>query len=166
MIDWTKPIEAVHEDGRVVSASFTGGVASDGSVWVYGDFHDGSGHWFSQKGWAKHTPYRIRNVQQPETAYQHELVERMVAFIREMSVKGSGFSPETNIYMVASQFDEARAIVAELPKPIDPALTEARKLAADFLLHGHGSEGVLDGALDHTPLVQTLVKAFKAGEAK
>lgn len=170
MVDWTKPIEAVHKDGRVTAAYRMGGgyVLIEDVQWMH--YNDGN---------VPCTPWTLRNVQtaipadpsDPEdfdtseeaaalalkqreerrSAYPPELVERMVTLVRKCALVG-------NL--------EAKGIVTDLPIQIDPALTEARKLAADFLLHGHGSEGVLDGALDHTPLVQTLVKAFRAGEAK
>jgi hypothetical protein len=156
MVDWTKPIEAVHEDGRVVSASFQGGVASDGYLWVYGDFHDGLGHWFSQKGRASHTPYHIRNVETAKPAISDDLVERMVALVRQLqSNYCMSVPPEV--------FSEAAAIVAELPQPTDPAIAEARRLCREFMMGAHGTEGLEDGDLDHTPLMQTMIKAVRWG---
>lgn len=55
---------------------------------------------------------------------------RMEAVIRRIAEWGKGSAPNCPLHVTARDFDEARAIVSELPlpKPVDPDLLEARRI--------------------------------------
>lgn len=109
-----------------------------------------------------------------ESAISNELINRMEAFVRDMAVKGFGCDPQTTIYMTAGQFDEARAIVAELPQPVDPDLLEARAAAGDALAgYTNGYQTYASGVInavrtgndDDHPTVVAALAAIKRGRA-
>lgn len=155
-VDWNRPIEAVHEDGRVFEArsiygpfgplerqahcvligTFTGDVFDDGSV-------RGNSFW------------RIRNVAEvprnPE-APSHDIAKRMEALVRRMACEN---------YDIA-EFAEARAIVALL-EPVDADLVEARRIAAN--IPGVDQESILAGDCDMDSLVRTARAAIRRGRA-
>lgn len=68
-----------------------------------------------------------------------EVVERCVALVRRV---GSLSTPRCTISEIE---DEARAIVALLPEPLDPDLAEAERLLDEFW--GSPNKGSLDLAL-------------------
>lgn len=147
MVDWTKPIEAVHEDGDVRSATSRG---------AYHVVIGGVDYYTAGDGEVTSTPWRIRNVKAAKPAISDELVERMVTLVQQLqSNYCMSVPPEV--------FSEAAAIVAELPQPTDPAIAEARRLCREFMMGAHGTEGLEDGDLDHTPLMQTMIKAVRWG---
>ena len=133
-IDWSGELEAVHEDGRVVAValggakynpdaqgdhytmpSLNGGIAGiwrpDGSTWCDTD-----------PGW------RIRNVPRPtpQADTKPDLTARMVALVREVDEHGP------HAFITKYMAEEARAIVALLPEPVDP-LEEAKTVLDVFL---------------------------------
>jgi hypothetical protein len=162
MIRWDEPIEAVHEDGRVVAVvaaapdidgdrqtapTLEGGYdlfCPDGSSWSGG-------------------PWRIRNVAQaPETGSTApipsevgpEVTERMIALVRSMAREEAGWV----------NFDEARAIVALLPEPVDADLLEVRRIVADALPEKLRA-GILAGDEDHTVSITAPLACLKRGRA-
>lgn len=103
---------------------------ADGKRW-YSDGTDGLGLSARWIGWGnKPITIRVRashpyygNVQPAaaKPAISDELVERMVALVRDLAGKdGACFVGEVK--------DEARAIVAELPEPVDPHLAIAKRI--------------------------------------
>jgi len=137
-VDWNKPLEAVHESGRVVSmrrAINDDGPDSAGEYEVYPDhgieqvfFRADGTHVDEDHGGC---PWRIRNrspdkfaenAENSQPLISLELQARMVALVRRCadSAMASG-----DLYTMR----EATAIVAELPQPVDPDLLEAREVA-------------------------------------
>lgn len=127
-IDWSAPIEAVHEDGRVVPVS-TVRVAGK-SVQITPRLEGGS-WWFGIDGThgVKAVPWRIRNVTTKPVRTAAEMLERMEALTRKYAASQSP----------SALAEEARAIVAEMTPPVDPDLIEARKIMRGQLMMTNGS---------------------------
>lgn len=77
---------------------------------------NGGEHILEPNGHLPYSGWRIRNIQPvaAKPAISDELVDRMVALVREMASEG---------------YDRASDIVAKLPQPVDPDLLEAREIA-------------------------------------
>lgn len=121
-VDWSRPIEAAHEDGRVVAV--TASYAGPG----YFDIHGHDEIFIAKSDGGTRTRWRIHNVAQSydDTVQlptpSPELTARMVALVRELANSRYGIALA----------DKARAIAAEL-EPVDgdrampePPLTEQR----------------------------------------
>lgn len=156
-VDWSAPIEAVHEDGRVVPAHIK-----------VREVHWGRSPetWSSivVNGQTAHLGWRIRNAAQAlKTAptapsggvVGPEVVERMIALVRELAKVTT---------IKAPWIIEARAIVALLPEPIDGDLVEARECAAQAQLLAVG-ELTRAGKMDDQPIVIAALAAIKRGRA-
>ena len=161
-----RPMEAYHEDGRVVPARY-GCSASGGTVeiWFNGGYHNAlmpSG--YIGDGW------RIRNVAEPAQAYIRipmtgDLAKRMEALVRDMAAMPcKNKYPDVVIGRAARiAFNEARAIVALLPEPVDADLVEARSIIADAFRDYSGDEGddsarmVEEGKMDDAGSVKRIV---------
>jgi len=123
-IDWSRPIEAVHRDGRVKSMTLNGArdFDSDG-VYFTDDIPDpctcNSGWYANGQNRVPKSPWVIHNVVEHPTPTQYapELVERMVALAKSV-VNGSN---------PALFYEQARSIVSDLPQEVDPDLIEARE---------------------------------------
>ena len=118
-IDWSAPLEAYHPDGRVVEVKLEEGVTGpdhDGEWEIHG-FEIGE-HFFDPDGTG--VVWRIRN-RKPAPQYPPELVERMVALAKRILAE-EPFAPCV---------DEARAILADLPQPVDADLELAREIAKE-----------------------------------
>lgn len=169
-VDWTKPIEAVHEDGRVVSAHVEDkpiddmdsvGVRRADKVYMHVK-QDGTYYSVGYgDGW------RIRNVQ-PAVAKPAEidaaLVERMVAALRLAADMGSMSHADD----IDAAGEAARAIVAELPEPVDADLLEARKLACENSRWERNCDqwrATEEGRQDHIPMVRAALAGIKRGRA-
>lgn len=168
-VDWSKPIEAAHEDGRVVPVTFAGDDKADrlpisirppvpsreGGVAQYFN-RDGSRT--GNCGW------RIRNVQPAATkpAISDELVERAFTLIKEMAA--------TPDHLKGSWTREAAAIVAELPQRVDPDVLAVRKImhaqqrAMTPPDSGWGNMSYEKGSYDHTEQFQAALAAYRALE--
>lgn len=91
-----------------------------------------------------------------------ELVERMVALVRHMA---------RDVVARDIHFNEARTIVAELPKPVDPDLIEAREVVCGYHhdkhpespWHINQAARVRSGALDSLRDVQAAYHGIKRG---
>lgn len=126
MIDWSKPLEAVHEDGRVFTVGYDQEFLPNEHWTDFEGAEELPGMW--QNDGEPYTPaykgiWRIRNVQPaavPE--YSLELVERMVNHFRKI---GKDWHPNS----IMAENDRI-GIVALLPVPIDPDLIEAREIVA------------------------------------
>jgi len=149
-LDWSKPIEAVHEDGRVVPVALRkwhrGGQMhdspdDDGDYYTTGNFEwsavwnaDGR-HWMGEGRW------RIRNVAQaPETPHPAPspsevgpevvavLVEALAAMLYEAT------NGDADCVISSDTLDEARGALARgralLPEPVD-----ADEAEVQFILH-------------------------------
>lgn len=171
-INWSAPIEAVHEDGRVVSVLVRNDRRDDfvlvnlpGEFLTYFDRITGLAR-YPECGWT------IRNAAQvPETAptapsggeVGPEVVERMIALVRAVSGHGG----------TMVNLSEARAIVALLPEPVDADLLEARERAIALLSKTAVSNGIPDqhpaiirireGRGDHNSFVVDILAAIKRG---
>jgi len=128
-VDWSRPIEAVHEDGRVVPTQVTEGPDRDGDFWVKDPTgkYPKSGVLCCRPDGGDADGWRIRNVQ-PTTPERDPLRDRMEALVRRVA---KGF------YLHAVNEDgigttdavvQAQGIVRDLPKPVDPDLIEAREV--------------------------------------
>ncbi len=86
-----------------------------------------------------------------------ELVARMEALVRGLAVG-------PNYAGISGYRTEARAIVALLPKQIDPDVVEVRHLAEDFGWYSCNALPMLrDGSYDDRQLNRDLLKAIKRG---
>jgi hypothetical protein len=119
-INWDLPIEAVHEDGRVMGVTFEG-LSAAGNQLISPPL-DGVRNVFDEDGAQTYgTGWRIRNVQPatpPSERPSDEVVERMVAVIKLMAITSDGRG---------SEYAEARHIAALLPQPVDQDLIAARE---------------------------------------
>lgn len=161
-IDWSKPIEAVHTDGRVVSVETWGGVDSCGDCVTKPKIDGVEGIWCSDgTPWGvdytgreamKH--WRLRNVAPATpTPTRTALEQRMEDLVRHSAVNASGYTQ-----------DEARAILAEL-EPVDGDLLEARKIAVSETVDTEWQEQMLAGKSDNNPRVVIALAAIKRGRA-
>lgn len=188
-VDWSAPIEAVHEDGRVSRGVMFEGYAKShpeaAMCWMPTEFRTYFGRdgepIYPECGW------RIRNVLQPAADAKGidstdtlptapsggevgpEVVERMIALVRRLSAsldKGSTVFPSLSSM---EHYAEARAIVALLPEPVDADLVEARRIAVEQLTAPGQSEVFLgliaDGTNDHYSEVRIALAAIKRGRA-
>ncbi len=129
-VDWGRPIEAVHEDGRVV-AVHSCEPDKDGDRKVI-PVLDGYYDLFLPDGrsWSD-GPWRIRNVAEVNgnsRAPSDNLAKRMEALVRRIADE-EHFSDSAEARAVTR---EARAIVALLPEPVDADEAEIDRLMADF----------------------------------
>lgn len=86
-----------------------------------------------------------------------ELVERCVALVRDIAAGG---------LTTAAIGTEARAIVAELPAPVDPDLVEARRVAerqSSARGYLYDPEGFWQGHRDDGDDVQIALAAIRRG---
>lgn len=171
-INWSAPIEAVHEDGRVVGAvvednavppdDMTWGVRRNDRRYMHVE-NDGTPYSRMNdfKGW------RIRNVAKAaETGptapsggeVGPEVVERMIAFLRRLD----GWDGS---YALASDMTEARAIVALLPKPVDADLVAARRAVSEMKLFQHVAHQILAGAWDELGIIGATRDAIRSTRA-
>lgn len=118
-VNWSRPIEAVHVDGRVMPVQRFIGLNGTNVMPTL------DGGWFSFCEDGRHSflecPWRIRNVAQPAPT-PDDLTKRMEELVRKVSQY-----PRTTSN-VDDWAEEARAIVALLPSPVDTDETEAQKL--------------------------------------
>jgi len=136
-VDWSKPIEAVHEDGQVVPVTAKGGAYSGGA---YQDIEQELGEHrnFSFKIDGTHPTkcgWRIRNVQpatqapDAQTLTAQERLERMEAFVRKAAAH---VGPMAQYSAVRDHLgDEARALVAAMEPVVDGDWAEAKRLTAE-----------------------------------
>lgn len=86
-----------------------------------------------------------------------EVVERMVRLVRDVAVNGD-----------YEQREKARALIAILPKPVDPDLLEARRLVATSRDPGLSADmraNILKGEEDDSPIwgMPVVLAAIKRG---
>jgi hypothetical protein len=158
-IDWSRPIEAVHENGRVERIEPTT-LPSQNNMHYAGRV--GAGKFaFAKDGYPLSAlcPWRIRNVAEPHYASVHSsgvpdvLVERMAAVVRWYASGGPG-----RTFDGLSPYAEAKAIVALLPGPVDPDEAEAERIIRDLILCN-------DDDITHRRVKRLLVDAVRAGRA-
>lgn len=127
-VDWSRPIEAVHEDGRVRPADKCLRVGYEHSAsWFDGDRHCSWEFYSDGLPWPGMNDWRIRNVATPAPKYPDALVERMVAAIRRwVACEGDAGNGHANT--VAAEF---RAIVAELPAEVNADEALAARIVDD-----------------------------------
>ena len=157
MIDWNKPIEAVHEDGRVVSVT----LMRHGQGPWYDVTPSLGAHWSFQPEGHHSDPlckWRIRNVASTTPERDPALWDRMEALVREMA---SQRGPEPRF------IERARAIVAALPKPVDPDLIEARSIVANAKPHvaEYSGQDILAGLEDDCFAMLVALAGIRRGRA-
>ena len=135
-VDWSRPIEAVHEDGRVMPMAVRGTpnpygpvettMSPDPKVTNEFWYKDGRDYCITRSAW------RIRNIPEHPTPTQYapELVERMVALCRHAAVSASGHTQE-----------EARSILSDLPQEVDPDEAYAEQLILEMGWAGEAEIG-------------------------
>lgn len=166
-VDWTKPIEAVHEDGRTFAAVFDYGQNGD-HYWIEsGKEPEDCALFYYESGEPASPTYknwRIRNVQPAATkpAISDELVERMVAAVRQHA-SGSAEVLQRSDGEYRSLYAECMAIAAELPQSVDPDLLEARKCAVPYV--DALTSDILEGGYDSSSQVSAALAAIKRGRA-
>jgi hypothetical protein len=92
-----------------------------------------------------------------------ELVERMAALIRDLHADHLTYAMHDRVQDFVAR---TAAIVAELPKPVDPDLIEARNLAAsrwDREDMNSWAQTILSGACDGHTDVTLALTAIKRG---
>ncbi len=96
-----------------------------------------------------------------------ELVDRMMACIRAGVAWADNRSAKVSNATDTENLDEARAIVALLPEPVDPDRIEGRNVAATAHMDMHGyestAEAIRAGRHDDWILVIGCVAAIKRG---
>lgn len=92
------------------------------------------------------------------TDVEPEIVERMVGFVRSCAEK-----PALTLYDSLVIINEARAIVALLPEPVDPDLVEARLLSISFRSGEKIKDEIMSGKRDDEEAIQALLAAIKRG---
>lgn len=115
-VDWSKPIEAVHTDGRVVAVTLaqTDG-CTDGTYCRRVEPHPEEGrHWFNEDGSHSRVAWSIRNVQPAATS--DEATTRALALVERMAADWTYTSDGRSFSA------EARAIQALRTPPVDPRL--------------------------------------------
>jgi hypothetical protein len=169
-IDWSKPIEAVHADGRIVSVETWGGVDYSGDCVTKPKIDGVEGIWrsdgtpwgadYSGRETIKH--WRLRNTPSA-TPTRTALEQRMEDLVRRMADD----KWDQSIY-TGGILAEARAIVAELPEPVDGDLLEARKVFADWYLKDGDKKRALQihaGEYDKAPTLDMIKTALLRGRA-
>lgn len=169
-IDWSKPLEAIHEDGRIGKVEphampergrmCYAGIAGVGYMDAYKDGWDSDGKPLSQ-----HNPWRIRNATQPQDP---AIYDRMVALVKRMATEYADSNPgplsptplpNGICYTSRHNYEEARAIVTLL-EPVDgdeadfwheplgiDDTDEARKAVSAAIKFMRGRAG--DGRVNH-----------------
>lgn len=96
-----------------------------------------------------------------------ELAQRMAAHLRECAEVSNirPNSPETQ-----RRFDEMKAIVAELPEPVDPLLIEAREIVkvisqSERGIHRYAMDNIDAGEWDNLAIVRSTLAGLKRGHA-
>jgi len=161
-IDWSGELEAVHEDGRVVPVQLKSGPDPDGDYNVtpapeggHNCFRPDGSKWVG-KYLKPDTGWRIRNVTPqpaPQADTKPDVTARMEALVREIAEHGP------HAFITKYMAEEARAIVALLPEPVDPDLIEAREIAAAYL--NAPVSDVRDGGYDSSPEVGCALMGLK-----
>ena len=138
-IDWSKPIEAVHEDGRVVAVTFvdrggsgTFNVSPSLDGYIYSFCRDGS-HISASTGW------RIRNVAQPSDDYTRGRTDG----IRDaLAALPASYAMETNSSLTGynnALSDTRTAITALLPRDEAAELVKAFENDPSYAQDFHAS---------------------------
>jgi hypothetical protein len=134
-LDWTKPIEAYHADGRIMAVERSCGPDHEGDYGVCPApngrdcFHADGSRWKSDDGW------RIRNRKPAKVEVDAVVWERCVGLVRKMSEAQDkavlcGYSagdPES-----PDHYPEAREIAKLLPVEVDPDWEVAGNICADM----------------------------------
>lgn len=185
-VDWSKPIEAVHDDGRIVSVCLSQHQPHAKMKNVEPSLDEGSTFTFMADGshYAPHVRWRIRNTQnyteqvmeladaatlfekqvrEPSTIpVDKALWERVVGLIRDMAGWPTASTPPIRFEL------EARAI-AELLRPVvDEDLIEAREVAASMYDNGRNellASNVRKGLRDDGMDVSIALAAIARGRA-
>lgn len=127
MVDWSKPLEAVHADGRIVPVEMTRGPYGDGWYDItphlpneYGVL----GHWtFKRDGSHPWAQWTIRNVaDKPAWRTSDEQIDRMDALLQKIAA-----SKSVSIWERHQWWHEARAILAAR-EPVDPDIAIAAQI--------------------------------------
>ncbi len=162
-VDWAKPIEAVHEDGRAASAMIADNSHSEDFVWKHVAWKDEDTnrlHWFGDNGVSNvGSSWSIRNVTPPNTdtdKVPDALVERMQQLIRDLHEDHVKHGAHDYVQDFVAR---TAAIVAELPKPIDSDLLLARQIVADD--GGYDVSMIADGQDDNRISVRIALAAIK-----
>ena len=170
-IDWSKPIEAVHVDGRVkpmiLSPEWAG--ACDFKTTESPDEYNSNSYWHKSgaNGFVR-SPWTIRNVA-PATPTRTALeqLEKYEGLLRRLAECSASLGEPGE--PVRKLVVEARAIVAELPEVADGDLLEARNV----VMQVHKDRGYMNedraaldaGEYDNDQPVLIAVAAIKRGRA-
>ena len=162
LVDFSQPIEAYHTDGSVVAAVVRDERPhpANGCYWVSSSVFS---NWVMPGCDLIGNGWRVRNVvhAKPSTPSNEELTQRMEAYIRR--VAADGYTP--------GDIAEARAIVSDLPKPVDPIdpdLLIAREIANQIeLMRAAGDEACAPdytgGFYDDHKIIHAVRKGLEAG---
>jgi len=169
-LDLTQPIKAHHRDGRVVEAS----AMPNGNVtWRDGNLHHCAigtdGPLDTECG-----DWTLRNVirAKPSTPSNEELTQRMEIapevqarmekLVRRIAGGWHMHAVNDDGITMYEAFDEARSIVSDLPKPVDPI--DPDEEAAVDLADKHQCVGGIELALEAIKLGRTLAAGGTAHE--
>jgi len=166
-LDWTQPIEAVHEDGRVVASSI---VENDGGnmPWLVKLKGVSLDLWSLPDG-TTGTSWRIRNVPpatQTQTLTAQERLERMEALHARMFKLVQNMAND-HYDLPRHTADEARALVAGMEPVVDGDVIAVRKImhaqqrAMTPPDSGWGNMSYLKGSYDHTEPFKAALAAYR-----
>ncbi len=125
VVDWEKPIEAYHEDGRVCPARVTGG--DNISCWGHSDARPGDGEWMFScvDADSKFQGWRIRNVEPQEPPLCEHTLRRVLSIVRRHTESGV---PPPDRY--AELFDDcAKFICGDIETEIKALMPKDRATA-------------------------------------
>lgn len=172
-INWSQPIEAVHEDGSTIRLNLQavkefGGTNPDrgGDIWTQsippfpGDVMCWSAPHFTRR------PWHIRNVATPPADARTapnggevgpEVVERLKRAVQayarnERSLIASGNSVHAELVELA----------ALLPEPVDADLVEARAAVSEMSMFSGIVDQIIDGQHDSSPIVVATLNAIRS----
>lgn len=89
------------------------------------------------------------------TQISQELVDRCVAFVLAEAARGTG------VFCNNEQNAIAKGIASWLPKPVDPDLIEARRIASEI----YADAEYMGGDFDRSDRVRGLLSAIKLGRS-
>jgi len=88
-----------------------------------------------------------------------EMLDRMEALVRRLAAHDEAMGGRAVIPL--GMLAEARAIVAELPEPVDADLLTARELAALGQVHSTAAEKYRKGMYDNDTCIKQTVQALR-----
>jgi hypothetical protein len=161
-IDWDRPLEAYHEDGRCAPASIVR--YCDGDYLVHSDAMPEDGDWyFDKEGMFDFDGWRVRNVTEPKADIE-AWAYSIVSDLEDAEVHETyGYTRLRDAF--------ARYVMTKEEAPVDPDLIAAREVVCGYHHDKHPespwhvghAEIVRSGRLDNMLDVQAAYHGIKRG---